>query len=401
MKVAWLMGEYPRATDTFIQREVAALRAQGLDVATCTIRRTDAAHLVGPEQRAEAARTFVVLEAARNPARLIAAHAAAFARAPRRYLQALALALRTAPGGLRGGLWQMFYFAEAGVLAGHLRRTRARHLHNHIATGAGTVAMLAAEMAGIGYSFTLHGPGIFFEPHRWRLDEKIARARFVACISHFARAQAMLLSEEAHWPRLEIVHCGVEPERYAGAPEPRGKALLFVGRLAAVKGVPLLLEAVAALAPRHPELTLTLVGDGPERAGLEARVREAGLGARVRFLGYQSQEGVARALAEADLLVLPSFAEGVPVVLMEAMAAARPVVATQVGGVAELVEDGISGRLVAPGSAEALEEALEALLADPERRVAMGRAGQQKVRADFDSRTEAARVARLIEEHAP
>ena len=393
--VAYLTGQYPRATDTFIQREVAALRALGLTVETCSIRRTGAEHLVGPEQREEAARTFHILEAAQNPLRLAAAHLSALARAPRRYLSALALALRTAPPGLKGALYQAFYFAEAGLLAAHLRRIRARHLHNHIAEAAGTVAMLAARMAGIPFSFTLHGPGIFMAPARWRLDEKIRRARFVACISHFARAQAMLLSGQEDWDKLHIVHCGVDPARYRAPAEPPQKRLLFVGRLAAVKGVPVLFEALAALRERHPDLRLTLVGDGPERGALEDAARNLWLQEHTAFLGYLSQEQVAEQLAHHDIFVLPSFGEGVPVVLMEAMAARLPVIATAVGGVGELVDPGC-GLLVPPGDAAALAEAIDALLSDPERGRALGEAGAAKVAAHFDSRKEAARLARLL-----
>ncbi|MBC7156085.1 MAG: glycosyltransferase, partial [Rhodobacteraceae bacterium] len=374
--VAYLTGEYPRATDTFIQREVAGLRALGIVVHTCTVRRTGPEHLAGPEQRAEAAATFHVIEAARNPARLLAAHAGALLRAPGRWLRAVALAWRTRAPGLRGTALQAAYFAEAGVLAAHLRATGARHLHNHIATGAGTVAMLAAEITGLPFSITLHGPGIFHEPMRWRLDEKAARAAFVACISHFARAQLMLFADRRHWPRFHIVHCGVEPGRYdrprRAAP---GQRLLFVGRLAGVKGVPVLLAALAGLRRRHPSVHLTLIGDGPERAALEAEAAALGLGGAVRFAGYASQEGVAAALAEADILVLPSFAEGVPVVLMEALAAGVAVVATAVGGVGELITPEC-GLLVAPGDAEALEHALDALLADPGARAALAAAGR-------------------------
>ncbi len=395
--VAYLTGQYPRATDTFIQREVAALRALGLKVETCSIRRSSAAHLVGVEQRQEAAQTFHVLEAARNPLRLLGAHFTTFARAPRRYLGALWLALRTAPPGLKGAVYQAIYFAEAGLLAAHLRRVDARHLHNHIAEAAGSVAMLAAHMVAIPFSFTLHGPGIFMAPAYWRLDAKIARASFVACISNFARAQAMLLAPPEQWDKLHIVHCGVDPARYRPTGRRRGKRLLFVGRLAAVKGVAVLFEALKSLREHHPDLTLTLIGDGPERPALEGLANNHGLSGIVTFLGYRSQDDVAAALGAHDLFVLPSFAEGVPVVLMEAMAAHLPVIATQVGGVSELVEHGRSGLLVAPGDVQALADALETLLEDPDLGAKMGAVGAEKVAGEFDSTTEAARLKRLLE----
>ena len=391
MKIAYLTGEYPRASDTFIQREVAGLRAAGLTVETASIRRTGPEHHVGEEQRQEAARTFHVLDAAKNPVRLLAAQGALFAQSPKAWFKALALAWKTAPKGLKGRAYQMFYFAEAAVLARHLQNTGAQHLHNHIAKASCTVAMLASALSGIPFSFTLHGPDIFFEPYHWRLDEKIARASFVACISHFCRSQAMAFAPEAEWSKLHIVHCGVEPQRYTAAPL-GGAELLFVGRLAPVKGLPVLLRALAKL----PEARLTLVGDGPERPQIEALIGELKLEPRVRLLGYQSQDEVAKLLAKSGALVLPSFAEGLPVVLMEAMAAGLPVITTQIAGVPELVRNGETGWLVAPGDEAGLHAALEAYLADPESARAMGAAGRAQVVQEFDATLEARRLAALF-----
>lgn len=396
--VAYLTGQYPKMSHTFIQREVAGLRALGVEVRTCQVRAAPPAQ-IAPDQEAEAAATFTILDAARLPHRLAGAHLRLLLRAPGAWGRALRLAWRTRQPGLRAGLYQLFYFAEAGVLADHLHRIRAVHLHNHFADSSGSVAMLAAELAGLPWSFTEHGPNLFFAPERWRLDEKVARARFVACISHFCRSQMMLFSDPAHWPKLEIVRCGIEPERYGTAPNrPAGAAprLLFIGRLAAVKGVPVLLQALAQLAPAHPGLGLTLIGDGPDRAALAAQAAALGLSERVVFAGLQGEAEVAEALAAHDMLVLPSFAEGVPVVLMEAMASRLPVVATRVGGVAELVRDGESGLLVAPGDADGLSEAIDTLLNDPSRARRMGAAGRAFVLARHDVRQEAARLAGLI-----
>ncbi len=394
MKIAYLTGEYPRATDTFIQREVAALRTRGLEVSTCSIRATGPAHLVGEEQRAEARDTFHVLPATLNLWTLTRAKLAAL-RHPIRYVRAFALAWSTAPKGLRGRLYNLIYFSEALVLAHHLSRENITHLHNHIAKSSCTVAMLASALSGIPYSFTLHGPDIFYAPEHWRLDAKIARARFVACISHFARAQAMLFSDQSDWDKLKIIHCGVEPARYDTDGPRDGNHLLFVGRLAAVKGVPVLVQALARARQSLPDLRLTLVGDGPDRAALMAEVEALDLGDAVDFAGYRSQSEVAALLAYSDCLVLPSFAEGVPVVLMEAMAARLPVIATRVGGVAELVEDGVSGHLIAPGDAVALQDAILAVMSGTDR-AAMGDAGRARVRADFDVEAEAARLAALF-----
>jgi glycosyltransferase involved in cell wall biosynthesis len=363
LRLAYLSGEYPRATDTFIQREIAGLRARGVEVLTCSVRRTDASHNTGAVQQGEQAATFHVLEHARRPLRLAGDHLTVLARSPKRWFGALCLAWKTRPPGLKAALWQLFYFAEAAVLTRHLQRRGVRHLHNHFADSSCSLAMLTSAMSGIPFSFTLHGPGIFYAPRHWRLDEKIARAGFVACISHFSRSQAMFFSDPRHWDKLRIVHCGVEPALYSRAPHgPGGPRLLFVGRLDAVKGVPLLLDAFARLLAAHPAAVLTIIGDGPHRAALERRARD--LGGSVSFLGYRAPEAVAEALAAADMLVLPSFAEGVPVVLMEAMAKELGVVSTRVGGVPELVDEGITGFLVDPGSSEALAEAVKRYAAD-------------------------------------
>jgi glycosyltransferase involved in cell wall biosynthesis len=393
-RVAYLTGNYPAVSHTFILREIAMLRRLGFTVAACSIRQTPPAQLLGPEERAEAEQTFNVLNAARRPATLVAAQGAALRR-PGRYLRALRLALTTGRPGLKGLVWQVFYFVEASVLARHLLQNRIDHLHNHFADSSANVAMIAAALADIDFSYTLHGPAEIYDPVGWHFAEKTARARFVFCISHFARSQAMLFSDPEHWPKLKIIHCGVIPENYGGAErqDPDGLHLCFVGRLTPIKGVRVLLDAFDAARQAVPGLRLTLVGDGTDRPQLERMARHHG--DAIRFAGFLDQTAVADTLRTADALVLPSFAEGVPVVLMEAMASGKPVIATQVGGVSELVEDGVSGHVVPPGDAASLAEAIIAL-ADPDRRARMGAAGRERVVTEFDIRIEAARIATLL-----
>jgi glycosyltransferase involved in cell wall biosynthesis len=261
------------------------------------------------------------------------------------------------------------------------------HLHNHIAKASCTVAMLASELSGIPYSFTIHGPDIFFEPNHWRIDEKAARASFVACISDFCRSQLMCFAGQEHWDRFHIIHCGVDPSRYSLS-DHTGQELLFVGRLAAVKGLPVLLEALRDLSEGWH---LTVIGDGPDRAALERQAQ----GMNVDFVGYKSQAEVAEALSRTDVFVLPSFAEGVPVVLMEAMASGVPVVTTQIAGVPELVRDD-AGRLVPPGDAAALAGALQGTLSDAEHRKAMGQQGRMIVDTNFNIGAEATRLSALF-----
>jgi glycosyltransferase involved in cell wall biosynthesis len=314
------------------------------------------------------------------------------------FFRALWLAWTTRPPGLRGLLHQFAYLIEAGLVADCMRRRGIRHLHNHLADSSCTVAMLAAELGGFTFSFTLHGPYVFFEPQRWRLDAKLARAAFVVCVSHFCRSQAMIWTLPERWDRLHIVHCGIDPAAYTPVRHTdKGSRLIFVGRLAAVKGVGVLLDALATLSAKYPNLRLILVGDGPDRAWLEARATVLGIAERVTITGHIAPQDVAKRLAESDVFVMASFAEGVPVVLMEAMASELPVVATRIAGIPELVEDGVNGFLVAPGDAAGLAARIDPLLENPELRTRLGRAGRAKVKAEFETGQETAKLKSLFE----
>lgn len=397
-KIAYLTGAFPAPSHTFIQREVTALRKLGSNIETISIRRPSDADLIGPEEQAAQQETFYVLAATKNPARLMAAHMNLLLRTPGQWFSALILAFRTHRPGLKGLIWQLFYFLEAGVLARRLQDRRISHLHNHFADSSASVAMLASKLADIPFSFTLHGPTELFAPESWHLGEKVARAKLVICISHFARSQVMLFSDPEYWHKLRIVHCGVTPARYETVQVGNSNMkLLFVGRLAPVKGLRILFEGFEIARAATPGITLTVIGDGPDRQWVDQNAQRLG---GIEVLGYRSQEEVAQALGQSDALVLPSFAEGVPVVLMEALASGCPVIATRVGGVAELVEDGVSGTLVAPGDVKALGEAIIDLDRDPDRRRAMGAAGRRKVCADFDINKEALWLKALFEETA-
>ena len=379
MRLAYLTAEYPKVSHTFVMREVEALRRLGAAIDTFTIRRTPEQGLLSDADREAARSTFAVLPV--RWGRLAGAHLRTALRHPRRYAATLGLALRLSPVGLRARLWQLFYFAEAVLVADELRRRRIDHVHAHFANVACWVALLASALRGTTWSFTMHGPLEFDEVARHRIAEKVARADFVVCISDFARAQLMRQVDRSEWSRLHVVHCGVEPARYA----PNGRhgdgplEVVSVGRLAAMKGFPVLIDAVASL---EEPVRLTLVGDGPDADAL--REQAAGTGAAVTFAGALDADAVAGVLRRADVFCLPSFAEGVPVVLMEAMASGLPVVTTSVMGIPELVRDGVSGVLVPPGRPEPLARALRALAEDAETRRAMGAAGRATVERGFD-----------------
>jgi colanic acid/amylovoran biosynthesis glycosyltransferase len=316
---------------------------------------------------------------------------------PHRYFTGIALALRVRPPGLKALLRQIAYFMEAALVAGRMRAHDLIHLHNHFANSSCSVAMLAAAMGGFSFSFTMHGPAEFFEPHYWRVDEKIRRARFVCCISHFCRSQAMIFAPRAKWDRMHIVHCGIDPNEYPPrVHQGRGKRLLFVGRLAAAKGLPVLIEALSIVRKRFFDVELTIAGDGPDRQELQSMAQRLEIGNAIRFLGYQSQAQVRGLLAETDVFAMASFAEGVPVVLMEAMAAGVPVVATRIAGVPELVDDGISGLLVPPGDVASLALGIERLLQDAALRNRFAVSGRQKVAVEFNTETESRRLCQIL-----
>ena len=396
-QIAYLTGDYPKVSHTFILREVASLRASGLQVVTCSIRKPSASEFKGEAEKRAMAETFYVIDAARNPFRVLSAHATLVTGSFTRWLSALRLAFKTRSPGLKALIWQIFYFVEAGVLARHLQANHVTHLHNHFGNSSCSVAMLASAMADIPFSFTEHGPAIFFEADRWALKEKIARARFVVAISHFCRSQLMLFSDPADWKKITIVHCGVDPALYGTQQRHAfGKRVIFVGRLDPVKGASLLIEAMAQVIARHPDARLTLVGDGPTRAPAQAKAKELGLADSVTFAGFQSQPAIAAMLEEADMLVLPSFAEGVPVVLMEAMASRIPVIASRVAGVQELVEDGVSGFAIPPGDVATLADRIIRLMEDPALCARMGQAGRKMVEQDFDITAEGAWLADIF-----
>jgi colanic acid/amylovoran biosynthesis glycosyltransferase len=388
MRVAYLTGTYPRATDTFIQREVSSLRDRGVSVQTFAVRRPSDSHIVGEEQIRERENTLYLLPA--NLFLLLWNHLFLFSTAPGRYIRSIALALKTSQPGLKGFAYQIFYFLEAGLLSHQMKRLEIQHLHNHLGDSSCTVAMLASALSGISYSFTLHGPYIFYEPYRWALKEKIINAKFVACISYFCRSQAMYFSPLEAWEHLPIVHCGVDPTLFQPVTHDKvGRKLLSIGRISAAKGFPILLESMVEIKKSFPDAYLTIIGDGEDRQTLEKMAQDLGLGEQVTFAGYQSQASVRNFFQQTDIFVLPSFAEGVPVSLMEAMAAGVPVVSTKIAGIGELVEEDVSGYLVSPGDSQILAEKIICLLESADLRAAFGRAGREKVIQEFNLNHEA------------
>jgi glycosyltransferase involved in cell wall biosynthesis len=406
-RIGYLMSHYPAVSHAFVLREVAALREQGVDVQTLSIHRVAPSDLLAEADRVAAATTLTVLPS--SVGSLIVAHALAFLRSPRRYMATLALALRTGAPGPRERLWHLFYFAEAMILLRHCRRARVTHLHAIFADSASDAAMLVAHYeAGrrrqgreFTWSIAVHGSVEFYNVIRHGLAEKLQRAYFAVAISDFGRSQLMTLTSQDRWPHIHVVRCGVDPRVYVPPPtrsdSATGAQLLFVSRLLHGKGLTLLLESVLQLRREGLDVELTIVGDGPARAECEQSAHSLGIVDHVQFVGAVGQDEIRGFYERADVFCLPSFAEGIPVVAMEAMAMELPVVTTRIMGIPELVEDGETGLLVSPGRVDPLTDALRTLVCSPDERRRMGAAGRRKVMRDFDVSVSATRMRAVLE----
>ena len=395
MRIGYFTNTYPRATDTFIQREVQGLRERGFDVRTFSVRRAGIEHNVSQYVIDEKKNTFCILPI--NPIKIAVCNFSAFFDSPIRYASTLKLALSTAQPGLRGFIWQLFYWQEAVVLSRELRHQNVEHLHNHMGDASGTVAMLATRMASISYSIMIHGPHIFFDPTHWALREKVKYSSFITCISHYCESQMMLFSDQADWNRFNIVHCGINPEQFSyNEIRKQARKLLYTGRLAVEKGLPILFESLKLLKEQGYDYELTLVGDGEDRSYLEQLSSEMGIGDRLVFTGFAGQDEVRRYLLESDIFILPSFAEGVPVSLMEAMSCGIPVISTYVGGIAELINSEETGLLVSPSDPVQLKDAIARYIDDYDLRDNVSRQGREKVVSDYNIDNEVDKLAQLF-----
>ena len=397
LKVAYLVNQYPAVSHSFIRREIAALESRGVEVVRFSVRRPPS-DLVDPADVAEARVTRVLL--AGGMLALVGAWLRAFADSPLRWLRVAWTAVKLGRRSDRGVARHLIYMAEACLLLRLLRAEQGvDHLHAHFGTNPAAVAMLTRMLGGPPYSFTVHGPDEFDQPLALSLGDKIARARAVVAVSEFGRSQLYRWAALADWNKIHVVRCGVDAAFLAAGPQPIADCarLVCVGRLAPQKGQFLILDAVAALAKEGVSFEMVLAGDGALRGALEQRVRELAIGERVRITGWISNDAVRSELLAARAMLLPSFAEGLPVVLMEALALGRPAISTYLAGIPELIEDGVNGWLIPAGSLAAMTTAIRrALDTGPVTLAAMGKAGAQAVAERHDVQREAQRLEALF-----
>lgn len=395
MKIAYLVNKYPKVSHSFIRREISALEAAGLSVARFSIR-SCFSELVDPEDKLEFEKTRVILDVGVWGLLLSLVRASL---KPISLLKGLSLALLVGRKSDAGLLRHIIYLAEACTLKRWLESCQATHLHVHFGTNSATVAMLCHAMGGPEYSFTVHGPEEFDRASNIALTEKINRAKFVIAICSFGLSQLYRWCDYQQWQKIHVIRCGVDDD-YLDQPQTDIRDvnnLVCVGRLCEQKGQILLLEAIKQLRDEGWNLHLTLVGDGEMRSQLEAKILDCGLHHCVKITGWASGQQVKQYIENARALVLPSFAEGLPVVLMEAFALRRPVVSTYVAGIPELVESDVNGWLVPAGSVEALANAIRKVLQMPtDILTQMGGRGTLTVKGQHNVTTEAYKLAALF-----
>ena len=394
MKIAYLINQYPAVSHSFIRREINALEEQEIQVHRFSIR--SPAELVDRADLLELEKTRFVLGV--GVVGLLLALLRTFITRPKRFLDAALLAIKIGWCKDRGILIHLAYLAEACVLLGWIEDADIDHIHAHFAFNPTTVAMLCHVLGDIPYSFTVHGPESIDRAVILSLEEKIKRASFVVAISDYCRSQLYRWCDRTYWSKIHIVHCALDKPFFERqiSPVPQTNQLVCVGRLNEQKGHLILLEAAHQLALQRIDFKLVLVGDGELRSQIENLITQYNLQDRITITGWANNEQVRQHLIDSRAMLLASFAEGLPVVIMEALALGRPVVSTYIAGIPELVEPDC-GWLVPSGSVEELAQAMRQVLELPVDTLSqMGQVGAEKVALQHDVAIEARKLAALF-----
>jgi colanic acid/amylovoran biosynthesis glycosyltransferase len=395
--IAYLISRYPAVSHTFILREIQGLRALGHTIYTASINTPDrSVDAMEAYERQEANATYFVK--AQGVFAALSAMLYWFIAAPAKTIGALRLGMKMGKNG--NLLYGIAYCVEAALVARWMRRNDVRHLHVHFGNAGATVGVLVKRLTGCELSFTIHGPDEFDDVNGQHLPLKMQEANGVICISQFAKAQLMRISHPDHWSKLQVCRLGVDPALFEYRERSERKTvvdLLCVGRLSSAKCQVLLVQACAQLRDEGLNFSLTMVGDGPDRPRIEQCIAEYKLEGYIHLTGSLNQVEVRAHFAQADIFVLPSLAEGIPVVLMEAMSSGVPCISTPVNGIPELIEHDRTGLLSTPGDVDSLALQLRRLIEDPALRLALATAGRAKVVKDFDLDINVAHLSRILE----
>jgi len=388
VSVAYLVSQYPMLSMIFIIREVLQLRAMGFHIDVASINDADRAPKgLTADELSEAQKTHYVLS--QGVMHALVSHLAVLLTSPGAYARGLSMAWRLGPWDLKRVFKNLVYLTEALMVGRWMKRVQQQHLHVHLGSQAATVGMFVKQVFGVGYSITVHGPDEFYDAPGQYLAQKIAAADFIVCISHFARSQLMKLSPYEHWHKLHVSRLGVDPAVFAprtAAERDRSRPfeVLCVGRLTPAKGQHLLVDAAKRLLDQGRSVHLRIVGAGADADSLQAQVKALGIGPHVTFEGAVNQDRIRDLYALADCFCIPSFAEGIPVVLMEAMAMRIPCVTTHITGIPELIRHEESGLLTAPSDVAGLADNIALLMDRPDLAHDMGVHARAKVVADYD-----------------
>jgi glycosyltransferase involved in cell wall biosynthesis len=406
-RLVYLLSRYPAVSHTFLLNEVRALRKLGFAIDAASINPPDIPGVFAPQAGAptaeseESATTYYIKAA--SAAHAIRVAARTLLRRPGVYLRGVIAAIRLGRCEPVATLYAFFYLAEAIILGDWMRGRDQRHLHIHFCGPVATVGLLTSIAWRLPYSLTVHGPDEFFDEEKFYLKEKIEHAEFILCISDFCRSQLMRIAPPEQWGKMHVVRLGVDPGVFIPAQRERapGDALevLCVGRLVPAKGQLILLQACELLLARGYSLRVRLVGAGPDREHLEAFAAEHSIPAV--FEGARPHDETRQFLARADIFALASFAEGVPVALMEAMAMEVPCVSTSIAGIPELIRDGLDGLLVPASSVEALASALQRFFDDPLLRRSLAVAGARRVSEHYNLPRNVGALAEVFNQHLP
>ncbi|KHA59181.1 glycoside hydrolase [Vibrio variabilis] len=361
MKVTYFINQYPMVSHSFIRREIIALERQGIEIQRVALRGWSSV-LVNKDDAEEQSKTQYVLQGGLLP--LLFSTARQFLKSPVTFFSALKLTLSLSRSSNRPLHLHLVSLAEACFSMPLINEFGSQHVHAHFGTNSAEVVMLINALGGPDYSFTVHGPEEFDKPQALKLREKVARAKFVVTISSFGRGQMYRWLENSLWSKVKVVHCGIEKgfHQVPLSELPDAPQLVCVGRLCEQKGQLLLLEACKKLKKDDIEFHLVLAGDGELRQDIEEFIHHHNLSKNITITGWIGSNEVRELILSSRGLVLPSFAEGLPVVIMEAMSLRRPVLTTYIAGIPELVQKDVNGWIFPSGDVNeiylAMKEAL-------------------------------------------
>ena len=396
MIIAYLVPVFPMPSQTFIRRELAALESRGWTIHRFAMRRFDG-EAADPADQVEQDRTHYILDAGARGLTLTLV--IEMLGRPRSFLTALSMAVRMGLRSEKGLVRNLIYLAEACFLRRRLAECGARHLHAHFGTNSASIAMLCRVLGGPPFSVTFHGPEEFDAPRALGLRQKVRHAAFVATISHFTRSQLLRWSEYRDWSKIHVVYAGVNPVylKHGPAPIPNAPRVVNIGRIVEQKGQAILIQAVARLLERGIDVELVIASDGPMRGEIERLIDQLGVRDCIRLTGYLDDLGIFDEILAARAMVLPSFAEGLPSVILESLALGRPVITTSIAAHSELIEPNVNGWLIPAGDVDSLVNAMAEVLASaPAELEQMGRAGAARVAEQHDPEAAAEKLTELF-----